>query len=505
VSERLARSGVVSLAGAGVGAVLALLIPVLVGRSLGDVGVGRFYVIVAAFTILSNVLELGADTGLVRMTSRCVALDRAGELGQLVRAALLPVLAIGVVASALAWLLAPVFLPGDGASILVPLFREVLPFVLMTSLVAVLLGASRGIGSVVPFTAIWSVGLPLARVVLVGVATLQGLAFVAVVRAWAWPTAAALVVSIVVVRRQLREISDASTTRSVEQPMSAVREFWTFSAPRGVAAALEILQNWVDVLLVAALRSAPEAGVYAIVSRTTSSGLLVDGAARIATAPRISGLMARHDLAGVSTVQVNVSRAMVLLAWPFYLTLMLFGVVVLRVFGADASTGAVALAVLCVAMMIQITGGMIQTILLMGGRSRWQLGNRAAGLALMIVGDLALVPTFGIVGAAVAWSAAIVFDTTLASWQVGRRLHVPLRLIQLMRPATMTFVVIGGGGLIVRGWLGATVTALGVHVAVFGSLHLVLCYCWRDRLGLDVGRAFARGDRQAQVTIERTP
>src|SRR5205823_3649742 len=63
----LARGSSFVVGGNLVNGVLRLAIAVLVARGLGASGAGALWIAAAVFAILSQIAELGADTGLVRM------------------------------------------------------------------------------------------------------------------------------------------------------------------------------------------------------------------------------------------------------------------------------------------------------------------------------------------------------------------------------------------------------------------------------------------------------
>ncbi|WP_344056550.1 oligosaccharide flippase family protein, partial [Prauserella halophila] len=302
--ERVARSGLISLAGGGTGAVFGLLLAVVVGRGLGPEDTGFFFQMIALFMIIANVGELGADTGLVRELARQVSLGRYADLVRTIAIAAIPVAAIGIVVLTAIWLFAPEVAQVISSPAAHPttttLIVNTIPFALLASLLTVLLGATRGLGGVLPFVGIINIGLPVARVVVVLIVLSTGFGLIAAARAWTWPLVVACAGAAVILAGQLSRM--VPRTDAAVQPRTPtralVREFWSFSAARGVAAALEIGLAWADVLLVAALLGPTEAGVYAIVSRAARAGLLVDTAMRMALSPRVSATLAVGDLAG---------------------------------------------------------------------------------------------------------------------------------------------------------------------------------------------------------------
>lgn len=487
--ERLARAGIVSLLGGGTGAVLGLVLAVVVGRGLGGEGTGHFFQMVALFMILANVLELGADTGLVRELSRQVSLGRIADLTRTVFVAVVPVIAVSAVVLTTVWLAAPALagLISEPAArdTTTSLIVQTTPFVLAASLVAVLLGGTRGLGGVLPFTGIHNIALPAVRVLGVLIVLAAGLGLYTAAQAWAWPFVAAAGAAAVILTHQLsRTLAHSGPSAAAATPLPALaREFWSFSAPRGVAAALEIALVWADVLIVAALSGPTAAGIYAVVSRCAQAGLLVENAMRMAMSPRISAAIATGDTAGARRLHLAATRSMILGAWPLYVTLALFAPVVLAVFGDDFRDGALALIVLSGAMLIWTGAGMVQTVLLMGGRSHWQMRNKGIALAVNVVGNLTLIPLWGITGAAVAWTVTIALDAGLATLQVHRLMRIRVALVDLRLPAAIVVAAVAVPGAVVLLVLGATPVALAVHLVLATIAHVGACWTLRERLG----------------------
>jgi O-antigen/teichoic acid export membrane protein len=479
----LARSGLVTLLGAAFGSLMGLLLSLVVGRGLGDEGAGVFYASIAVFTIAANVLELGADTGLVRMLARYRAIGRRDRLARTVVVAMLPVLVVAGVVLGLTYVLWPYVAALIGHAVATSL-RGALPCAAAAAALAVVLGGSRGLGYVLPFTMLWNVALPAVRPVLVGLAVVLGLGVVGAVQLWAWAVLPVLAVALVVLTKGLRSHRDTAPGRTAEPLGPVASEFWRFAGPRGVSAAVEITLSWLSVVLVASLRGPADAGVYAVVSRCVTAGLVVEAAARVAVAPRLSGLLAQEARNAAGDLQSQATRAMILLSWPFYITLAAFGPTIQALFGPSFRSGALSLAVLSAAMMLLVAAGTVQTVLLMSGLSLVQLANKLIALVVLVLGNLLLVPEHGAVGAALAWAAAIAVDTLLAAHQVRSSLSVPLRWREQVPPALIAVTVWAGTALLVRATAGEGLGGLVVHLLSASALYAVTCWCFRDRLGI---------------------
>lgn len=484
----VAASGVISLVGSAINAVLGFALIALVGRGVGTAETGLFFQLVGWFMIAVALARCGADTGLLRALAQQSIDHRVAEVRQSVLVALVPVgiVAVGIAVAGhlAAYQLAPLLeLPdtGAGAGMVRTLSWSLAPAVLL----AVMLGGLRGLGDVVAFTVIQSVVLPVARILLVGAVLAWGAGHLsALLAAWVVPLPLLTVVTAVVLARGIRSLArqhhDVGRAPSTGE---AARRFWSFSAARGAAAVLEALLEWLDVLVVAALRSPAEAGIYAVATRIVRVGYMVDTAIRIAVSPPLATHLGRGESEAASTLFSAMGRVVVLTAWPLFLLLGVFTETVLDVFGEGFRDGATTLRILTVAMMLTLVASMVQSILLMGGRAHYQLGNKAVAVVVNLSLNLLLVPVLGIVGAAVSWSATMAVDTLLAAVQV-RGMHVSLDVRTLGLPVLLALAVLGEI-LLVRLVLGDGLMSLAVAALAAGAIHLAALWRLRLRLGLD--------------------
>ncbi len=79
--------------------------------------------------------------------------------------------------------------------------------------------------------------------------------------------------------------------------------------------------------------------------------------------------------------------------------------------------------VLAIAALLAAAGGPVDLILLMAGRSGLSLVNSLVALGVNLGLNLLLIPHLGIIGAAIAWAAAIVVRNVLGMAQVINNLH----------------------------------------------------------------------------------
>jgi O-antigen/teichoic acid export membrane protein len=469
--------------------VLGVGLVVLITRGLGAKGAGVLFLAIALFTILTNAAELGADTGLVRFVARNRALARTPEIRPMLGVAIWPVAGASALLGAVVLVAAPTLAhllvdPGQRQDA-VTYLRVMAPFVPLGTVMTVALAGTRGFGTVRPYVAVQNILVPVARPVLVAVVLLAGLGSVAIALAWALPLGlgcvAGLVLLFAFLARAERQAAGPIARRSLREIGS---EFWRFSVPRGVAGFFQIAILWVDVLLVGVFRPDSDVGVYSAVSRTVMAGTLVLQAVRLAVAPQISRLLAIDDRSRAQTVFQNATWWLIAASWPIYITLAVFAPLVLRAFGPGFATGEAALTVLALAMLVDMGTGNVSTVLLMAGKSSWNLVNTGVSVVMNVGLNLILIPRLGIVGAALAWAASIVVENLAAVIEV--EVLVSLRPFGTGYPVVTLAAVacIGGVALAARAALGATLVALIATAVVGGGLYAFVL--WRNRRTLNL-------------------
>jgi len=481
----VARGGTLNLVGFVVSGVLGFVLAIVITRELGARGAGIFFSAVAVFTILANITELGADTGVVRFVARAREQGRARDLRRLIAVALVPSAIAGVLAGiamvVFAQPLSELFARSDPAEV-TRFLRLLGPFLPLTTIATVAMAATRGFGSMRPFVAIESVGKPFLKPFLLLVLGVGGLSAAEVALGWGIPEALACAAALVVLVRMLGAVERGTPTRGVRE---VAREFWTFSAPRGIAAAFQITIIWFDLLLLGHFRPLAEVGVYAAASRVITVGTFALQSIRLAIAPQISRLLAREDRAGAQVVYQTATWWLMVVSWPMFLLLAVFAPYLLQIFGLGFASGQTALLILSLAMLVNLGTGNVTVVLLMGGKSSWNLMNTAVALVLNVGLNLVLIPRYGMEGAALAWAVSIIVDNLMALTEVWAFLG--------MRPfgsgyavaALAPVVCVGVTAIAARLALGANTAGFVVALAVAVPLYAASIWRFRRTLRLD--------------------
>ncbi|MGH8793198.1 MAG: oligosaccharide flippase family protein [Stackebrandtia sp.] len=428
VLRATARGGLLNLAGAGVAAVGGLAITWLAAAALGPDAAGQFFAASSAFLLAAAVARLGTPTGLVYWLARIDYDDGPVTMGAILRAALIPA---GVVSAGFAVVgvfagehTAAWFAGSDGAY--VDMLRVLSVFVPAAVAMEALLAATRGFQRMRATVVVDKLGRTLAQLgLLVAAVTWIGGDPTAAALAWALPYLPAAVAAAWWLYR-MRPARTAPPPPP-ESSHDTTRRFWAYTAPRALAGVAQLALQRLDILLVAGMLGFAEAAIYTVATRFVAVGQLIASAIGTAVQPRLASSLARSDHATAQRLYQSSTCWIVLTTWPFYLLTALAAPWYLRLFGPEYVTDQAVTTVWLLAggMLVATACGVVDSVLVMAGRTGWQLYSVAGALAVNVALNLLLIPSLGILGAAVAWAAALAVNNLvpLAQLAFGVRLH----------------------------------------------------------------------------------
>ncbi len=483
--SRLARGGLENLLGSVVQGLSGFAVVVLVARGWGAGGVGAFLLAVALFNIAQTLARLGADVGLVRFISAALAVGRGGDVGPTLRLALVPVALAGVAAGALLFAaagpLAALLAEGAQQGELRTHLRVLGSCVPVAAVHMTLIVGTRGFRTMTPAVVVEKIARPLAQTAGVAAATWLDAEPAWISLAWGGSFVLALVPAAVWSRRLVA--GQGPPSRPAAGQAAALRSFWSFSAPRGLAGVFQIGLLWFDTLLLGALGTTQDAGIYAAASRYLLVGQFVQLALVDVVQPAIGAALATGDTGTARRMYQTGTAWQMALAWPVYITLGMFAPLFLSVFGPGFTAGAPALTILCLAMLVATGAGPVDAVLLMGGRSSTSLANSAGAFGLNVALNLLLIPRFGVIGAALAWFAALAFRNLVPLLQVARAfaLHPFGRGWRVVALGAVLFLATE---LVVRLVLGVHPAALVAGTLLAGCAYAA--FLWRYRRWMEL-------------------
>lgn len=268
----------------------------------------------------------------------------------------------------------------------------------------------------------------------------------------------------------------ASTTLTLGRPSAAMaRSLASYARFRFVSNVGAVGYSWVDVLVIGIFLSQAHVGAYEVAWKVASAVMVFGDSLATAAFPRLSEYAGEDARDRIERTFPRLVTPTIALLFPA-----LFGTLVLSrealgiVFGPEYAVAALALVVL---MANNLSSGVYRFVArTLRALDRPDLDARgiAVTFALNVAFNLALVPHFGLVGAALATTAASLVGNTLALSYLDRLVEV-----RFQWPA-LTASVVASGAMAAVVWVvrsqvavdtaGELAALVGLGVAVYACL-----------------------------------
>ena len=461
---RMGRGGGLNLLGAICNQLALFAIITLLAR-LGEEDVGRYGSCFALLALLGLLSLAGFRSAMTRFVAMHVADADASRLRGTLRLGLgLTVMASTLIGAVLAGL-APWVARTLGDATLTEGVRLVALSLPAVTFSDAALAATQGWRTQRPFTLIGRVFEPALRLGLTAAALAVGLGFVGamwavVVGAWAAAALAALAL-----HRQLRTTPKANAVYEI-------REIFGFSMVSWVSALAATGLIWIGTLLIGALDEGGqrEVGVFNVSTRLVMLAVFVMAPINAAFTPHMAHLFHTGQTEGAARAYGSATRWILALSMPAFIVLVVFPEELLEYFGKSYATAATVTVLLALGQFVSAAAGPCGTVLNMSGRVRLNMIDNVGALVVNVALNLLLIPDYGIVGAAIAWSAALVVANLAKVLQARYVIGVRATGSGLGRILLAALPAAGVAWLLthwVHHWVGVVLGAAPVVAAVF--------------------------------------
>lgn len=202
------------------------------------------------------------------------------------------------------------------------------------------------------------------------------------------------------------------------------REWLTTSLPIAFVDLTSLGLTFVDVLILGFFLPPADVGIYFAATRLLQFVLFVHYAASAAIAARLAEARARGDLPAVRSLAARSARMTCLATAGIGLGLLAIAPLLLGLFGPGFEASFPALVILVAGIVAQSAFGPAEDVLTMLGAERLCAVLALAALAVAVALNLALIPAFGIVGAATAMALATILRGAVYAAAARQKLGV---------------------------------------------------------------------------------
>lgn len=486
-----------NVAGIACAAVAMLIVQVLMTRTLGREEFGLVTVLTQAAFVVSFATRSGMDMAVLRTVAIHAGADDLGRVRTLVaRAAAIAGVVSAVVAVLVAFAAGPIAsaVGGDESASrdAVRAAALGLPFLAVAN---VWLAATRGL-KIMRYTlyvfwagqnAVWIL-LTLLLWMVEASATTSVLAYSL---SWVWAAGAAWWFW----RREARGWPTASPAPGWLEALLR------YSGPRAPAALLAQMLFWVDLFVLTQFARRADVGVYSAALRAGQIMMLFLTSVNMMFGPFVADLYSRGEREHLERLYKTLTRWILAGTLPLFLLIAIAPDAVMRVFGPEFAAGTTALLILTAGQLANIATGSAGFILVMVGRTGWDLLIYVGSVALDVALAWWLCPRYGIEGAAIANAVTLVLSNCARLLAVRRFVAI--------QPYDATYARLAGpallcGGamwavhaLVPGGYLAELVVVGAVGGAVYAAAYLAIGLSPQERRGAAALYARVR-DRSAR-------
>ena len=466
---------------------------VLMTNTLGAEGFGIVTVVTQAAFVLSFATRSGMDMAVLRD----VAVEAGVQRWERIRVPVARAAAIGALVSAVvalvAWLAADQVrslfsIDPDGGRWVVEAAAVGLPFLALAN---IWLSATRGLKIMRYTLYVFWAGQPVLWLLLM----LAGWQF----SETNWMSVAAYSLSWVLATFAAAYFWRRESNSWDAAPMEAgaMARLFRYAGPRAPAALFSQLLFWTDLFVLTRYASDTNVGVYSAALRAGQVIVLFLTSVSLMFSPFVADLHNRGETQRLDKLFKSLTRWTLAATMPVFLLLLVAPGPALRIFGAEFSAGQTALLILLAGQFINIATGSVGFVLIMVGRTGWDLVVYAGSLALNLGLAFWLCPRYGMEGAAVANAATF----ALSKWA---RLALVKRFVgiqpydrdymRLLVPTAASLAVMWAlERLLDMSWPAELVTLGLAGFAAYGALYLILGLTPSERRGLSALVAKVKG------------
>ncbi|MGB3634444.1 MAG: oligosaccharide flippase family protein [Rubrobacteraceae bacterium] len=472
---KVARGAGISSVGQGTGRVLGVVTQAVLARTFGTSLFGIYTLCIAIVSAANILSQFGLDNGVVRYVAHYRAReDTARMRGTIIQAVWITFGISLVVAVAIffgAGFFASAFEEPRLESVL-RYFAFGLPFF---ALMSILVWATQGFQTVTYATYTQQILRPLIYFVFVVGVYLLGASLAGVAVAYAVSMALGVLIGLY----YLRKLFPPLLERSV-QPKFETRALFAVSLPMSISRVTQYANNWSAVLILGIFQPAAAVGIFQVAFRTATLATLVRFAFNGIFSPIISNLHSRDMTEDLGRLYKDVARWTFTGAFGLFLIIVLLATEILTIFGGEGFTaGWTALILVAGAQLFSTSVGPSPRMLAMTGNQNVVMLATVIGASTGVALCFALVPSYGLLGAAIGASSAIITENTLTVIAVRRRLGFWPYNLNFLKPLAAGLLAAGAAYLFkefvsLPGLLPTVVVVGGIFSVLFLTLLFLL-------------------------------
>ncbi len=181
---------------------------------------------------------------------------------------------------------------------------------------------------------------------------------------------------------------------------------------------------WIDTLVIGAFHDAEAVGLYNAAMRSVMLIIVLEAALNSLASPKFSALHHVGELVVLGKVVRRTSALLLVSGGLFTLGFLIAADWILLIFGEEFVRAAPALRILAIGMFLSVATSAASQVLMMTGHERLHRRNMMIAVIVSLILNLLLVPSYGIVGAAIGGACGFALRNVLAAFTVQRKMGI---------------------------------------------------------------------------------
>lgn len=376
---------------------LRLVTAIWLARLLGADQLGLYSLALSAMNLSFGIALFGMDAGVIRF----IAVQTARKDEEGVWSTLQVGLGIPLLFSALLGTLLFAFSGYAAAAIfneprLAPLLQLASVFVPLLVINDMLGNALKGFKKVHLSSLAMFVIQPVTRLIAIGLIALVGMNTSWAVATYGLATLTASAAMLFYLQRHF----NLRRPFAIRKP--DMKELIGFAFPVWLSGMMAKFQSNIQTIFIGSMSAISGVGIFSVASQMTMVSGEFSSSINTSSKPIIAELHERGDRDQMSRIYQSTNKWVVMVQLPIFLVMVLLPGQLLSIFGQSFINGANVLIILAVADLLNTATGMGGVIIDMAGYTRLKLINSIVRLTLYIVLDFLLIPSMGMLGAAIA-------------------------------------------------------------------------------------------------------
>lgn len=420
-----------------VGRAVAALV---LARVLGAEQYGLYNIAVSVAFVFSGLADLGLDASMERFLAVQRRRKDPAAVRGTVQVGLTATTAVSVVLAGLVALFAETIAERvfDDASLTV-LLRLVSVAIPMLALTTVLSAIARGFKRMDHSAFAYDFVQPLVRLVLILGLALFGLDAFAATIIFGVSYFAALGVLAYLVAREIEPVPPSEPTR--RETAALLR----FAFPFWFTTILTKLKTNIQSLLLGVFNTVTNVGVFSLVGSANLIGRVTTLGIATSSRPVIAELFEDDDIDQIGELYATTTRWTITLNLPVFVVMVAFPEGVLRIFGESFVVGSTALVILAFSELVNAGTGTCGAIIDMSGRGLMKIINKGIMVGLLVGANLALIPPFGLLGAAYAVLIGTLSINLIRVSEIWWFARIQPYRWRTLKPIAAAAIALGGG------------------------------------------------------------